>query len=260
MKDGSQPIDPKTKSRAVKTGKTVIFPGIDVVTTRIHGRDLCFATTRERDPIQRKHRKGKFYEAHELNQIKAHFPFGGTFVDIGANVGNHSLYVAAFLNPGVIIPFEPNPEAYKLLLANVAMNGVADRFDLSNLGLGVSSGRDGGFGVSGAERNLGGGKLTAGTGDIATVSGDEALAGRTVDMIKIDVEGMEMAVLEGLRETLARCRPVLLIEIMNRQAEAFDNWRQENAYDVAEEVQRYAGNRNFLLIPRKAAADAVVAG
>lgn len=250
MNKDAKPADLKAKIRAVRTGRPITFAGIDVVAARIHGRLFRFATTRERDPIQRKHRKGKFYEALELGQIKAHFPFGGTFVDIGSNVGNHSLYVAAFLNPAAVIPFEPNPEAYDLLLANIALNDLADRFDLSFLGMGVSDGRGEGFGMSGTGRNLGGGKLSAGSGNIATIAGDEALAGRQVHMIKIDVEGMEIEVLDGLRETIARCRPAIMIEVFDNDAPAFEAWREAAGYDIVERVRRYEGNENFLLLPR----------
>ena len=41
-----------------------------------------------------------------------------------------------------------------------------------------------------------------------------------VDVIKIDVEGAEMLVLQGARETLARYRPALIVEVMDTQLRA----------------------------------------
>jgi Met-10+ like-protein len=55
--------------------------------------------------------KGVFYEREELEIIATHFK-GGTFVDIGANVGNHSIFAAKFLGASKVIAFEPNPTAY----------------------------------------------------------------------------------------------------------------------------------------------------
>ena len=41
---------------------------------------------------------------------------GATFVDIGANVGNHSLFAATFLNAARVVPVEPNPRCLRLML------------------------------------------------------------------------------------------------------------------------------------------------
>ena len=54
------------------------------------------------------------------------------------------------------------------------------------------------------ERNLGGAKMLEGEGELEVFSADELLDGETPDMIKIDVEGMEMKVLKGLTKTLKR--------------------------------------------------------
>src|SRR5688500_7711411 len=52
-----------------------------------------FFVANEGDHIQRFHLQGRFYEAEELELIGRYFR-NGVFVDIGANVGNHSLYAA----------------------------------------------------------------------------------------------------------------------------------------------------------------------
>lgn len=51
---------------------------------RIRGRDWVFCTAIEHDPIQRKMRSGAFYETSDLCKLDAHFPAGGTFVDMRA--------------------------------------------------------------------------------------------------------------------------------------------------------------------------------
>ena len=249
------PIDLDEVRRQIRRGLPVQLPDIDVSVCTIHGRRFLFAGDRVSDPIQRANRKGKFYEEEELRVIKAHFPQGGTFVDIGSNIGNHSLFVAAFCQPARIIPFEPNPLAYKLLLANVALNGFGDIFDLSHVGMGLSDQRASGFAMSDQNRNLGGARMEAGGGDIETTTGDAALAEVTPDFLKIDVEGMEMMALRGLDETIRRAKPMILIEVDQQNYDAFDDWVEKTGYDVLDTFQRYKTNKNFLLRKTSEASD-----
>ena len=238
--------------RKLEQGEPWIVEGVDVVVARINGRAFQFVTTHDRDPIQRKWRKGLFYEPKEMEAIEAHFPEGGIFVDIGANVGNHSLYVAAFKAPTKVIPFEPNPDAYRLLLANIAINDFQDRFDLGHLGVGLSDKPQEGLEMVFQPRNLGGSKMAStGEGDLTVVVGDEALAGVDPDMVKIDVEGMEMQVLRGLEKTIGRARPVLMLEIDDLNLEAFRAWIAPFDYETVEEVRRYQNNTNFVLVPKE---------
>ena len=247
MKRLRDTIDLPATLKAIRKGMPVVIPDIDVAVCEIHGATFRFASDRIEDPIQRANRKGVFYEEPELAMIKAHFPQGGTFVDIGSNIGNHSLFVAAFLQPKKIIPFEPNPLAYKLLLANVVMNGFARVFDLRHIGFGLSDEKAGGFAMSKQKRNLGGARMQAGEGEIETITGDAALADDTPDFLKIDVEGMEMLALRGLQQTIARHAPVILIEVDQANYETFDAWVKEQGYDVIDTFQRYPTNKNFLL-------------
>ncbi|MDQ2093018.1 FkbM family methyltransferase [Rhodalgimonas zhirmunskyi] len=253
MKDGKPAKNGFKLDRALRKlrqGDPVVMEGLDLVFTRIHGRNFRFATTHARDPIQRKWRKGVFYEPKELAAIKAHFPHGGTFVDIGANVGNHSLYVAGFMAPARVIPFEPNPTAYKLLIANIMLNDFGDVFDLSHLGLGLGEEAAEGFAMLEQPRNLGGSRMAdVGEGGLKVVTGDMALGDVTPDMIKVDVEGMEIKVLRGLKETIARARPILLLEIDDENDADFQEWIAPLNYRVVEKVRRYRNNTNYVLVP-----------
>lgn len=247
-----QEIDLDRARGKLERGDPWIAEGVDIVFARIDGRDFRFATTHDRDPIQRKWRKGMFYEPKELDAIRAHFPTGGIFVDIGANVGNHSLFVAGFMAPKRIIPFEPNPQAYRILLANIALNGFLDRFDLSHLGVGLGDKPAEGYAMVFQPRNLGGSKMRATEGGaLEVVVGDAALEGVDPDMIKIDVEGMEMQVLRGLEGTIRRARPVLLLEIDDENDAAFRDWLAPLGYAVVEEVRRYQNNTNYVLVPQE---------
>ncbi len=226
-----------------------VFAGIDVVSCMIDGQRMLFAVDMENDPIQRNHRRGQFYEPKELRLIGRWFPKGGVFVDIGANVGNHSLFVAQFLRPSAIIPFEPNPPAYRLLQANVHLNGLTDIFDLRHLGFGVASGTASGFAMEKRDRNLGGAKMLEGAGEIQVRSGDDMLRGVAPSMIKIDVEGMEMEVLAGLEHTVTVHRPTMLVEVDDKNAADFQTWVEDHSYKIQRQFRHYKTNENFFIVP-----------
>ena len=87
-----------------------------IVSNEILGREISFFVTDKDDVIQRWHADGRFYEEEELAIISEFFPRGGVFVDVGANVGNHTIFVAKYLYPKNIILFEPNPQTVPLLI------------------------------------------------------------------------------------------------------------------------------------------------
>ncbi|HHL22367.1 MAG TPA: FkbM family methyltransferase [Aliiroseovarius sp.] len=243
-------------NKRLRLGRPVTSRPVQLTTARIRDRRVIFCTDMENDPIQRNHRRGQFYEAKELAGLAELFPAGGTFVDIGANVGNHSLYAALFLGAARVIAFEPNPLAYRLLVQNVLVNGLEQVIDLSRLGVGVGAREEGGYSMERRRRNLGGAKMLPGeSGKLRVLPGDILLEGEAPALIKIDVEGMEMAVLEGLKATLRQHRPVLLVEVDNENEAAFMEWAEAAGYDVARTVQRYRLNKNHLLTPHALAAD-----
>ena len=53
-----------------------------------------------------------------------------------------------------MIPLEPNPAAYRLLVSNFILNDLLEKADLSALGFGISNRRQVGFGLSARENNL----------------------------------------------------------------------------------------------------------
>lgn len=236
--------------KRLNLGRPVVVDGMTLVHTKVEGVRVVFCTNMENDPIQRNHRRGRFYEHKELKQLRDVFPEGGTFIDIGANVGNHSLYAAMFLKAGKVVPFEPNPKAFVLLAQNVLLNRVDDIVDFSRLGVGLSDKTEDGFAMQAKTRNLGSAKMLSGKGNIAVHPADDLLDGETPDLIKIDVEGMEMQVLGGLEKTIATHKPKILIEVDNTNEEAFMAWADAAGYDVAETTQRYRLNKNHLLVPR----------
>lgn len=220
------------------------------------GREIRFLVADETDHIQSLHAAGAFYEPEEIALIGAHFPRGGTFVDIGANVGNHTVFVATFLRPARVHVFEPHPLAAAILRANVELNGLERVVDLAGLGLGLSD-RPGRASAYTPATNLGATRLSTDdpAAPIELTTGDLALAGRPVDFIKLDAEGMELRVLEGLSDTIRRSRPTMLIEVDDENAAPFGDWLLRNRYRVLGRFRRYAVNENYLVAPRRSPGD-----
>ena len=242
-------------NKRLRLGRPILSHGVDIVHTRVRDQDVRFCVNMENDPIQRNHRKGRFYEMKELSEISEIFPKKGTFVDIGANVGNHSLFAALFFGAGRLVPFEPNQRAYELLIANIQVNGLAGITDLTKLGVGIGKTHDTGFAMEDRERNLGGAKMLAGEGEIEVFSGDELLEGEVPAMIKIDVEGMELEALAGLENTVGTHKPMLLVEVDNENEDAFLTWADTQNYIVLKTYQRYRLNKNHLIVPKSKASE-----
>ena len=93
-----------------------------ITETKIGGETIRFFVTNREDSIMNFHYQGAFYETEELDLIKQHYTYGGTFVDIGANIGNHAIYISRFTKSPKIIVFEPNLTAISILKKNLALN------------------------------------------------------------------------------------------------------------------------------------------
>jgi FkbM family methyltransferase len=221
-----------------------------IVFTNIFGLDVRFFIRNPYDVVQSHHARGEFYEAEELNIISEFFPRGGVFVDVGANVANHTIYVCKFFHPKQVIIFEPNPEAISLLRTNISLNDLTHLVDCSHLGVGLSDAPGKAF-PSVPKNNLGATRMidSHDTNALCLVRGDDHLQNRCVDFIKIDVEGMEVRVLHGLAQTIARWRPTMFIEVDQENTGEFEDWIRRNDYVSVRRFRRYAENENQMIVP-----------
>lgn len=141
---------------------------------------------------------------------------GDTILDIGAHVGTFCIPLARRAGPtGQVCAFEPTPSTYELLLLNIELNGLASV--IRPIDLAVSD-RVGAFEVETPNvRNMGGSYLRPSDEGIVSVALDDwvevNLPERCVDVIKIDVEGMELLVLEGGRGVIERFSPSVYLEV-----------------------------------------------
>lgn len=224
-----------------------------VVMSHRYGAPVYFTVNNSKDRIHARQTKGRFYEEEELALIADNFPKGGSFCDVGANIGNHSLYMLKFGGAAQVLPMEPNPDALELYLSNMILNGVLDRIALDTLGYGLDEQADDGLAIVNPRNNLGWarvGKPDEGKeGAISVRRGDDLIGARHIDFLKMDVEGMEVRALKGLAETIKRCRPVIFIEVDHGQRAAFDALMDELGYTVKEALPSHRVNQNLLLVP-----------
>lgn len=151
------------------------------------------------------------------------------FTDIGANIGQHSLFMSRFADQ--IYAFEPFAPVRDRLQYHIHLNqvrniqvhavGLSQRDEL--LPFFAPTGRNQGIG-SFDSTTISKGNVDA--GKLQLVNGDAYLAMQRMQapaLMKIDVEGFEKNVLLGLRDTLATARPVLVTEITYGKALSFEN-------------------------------------
>jgi FkbM family methyltransferase len=190
-------------------GKTVVIHGIS------HA-DWIYKTIKD---------TGTFYEIDLLKYIN--YAVGrksGCILDVGANIGNHSVYFGTFIADRVIC-FEPNPAVRPCLEKNLSENSV--KYKLYTLGLGEKSCSATIDLPPAHKNNIGASRLICGGGDgsrVQVVPLDSLIAEikayigvLSILAIKIDVEGMEAAVLRGGRDTIREYKPDLFIEIIGHE-------------------------------------------
>ena len=170
---------------------------------------------------------------------------GDVLYDVGANVGFFTVIGAHLVGPsGMVIAFEPVPDNAALIRRNAGLNRFY-QIEVDERAVDACSGT--------AEllvTHYSGGSVLA-SGDhrapdvdgslmVATVSVDDLVfveSRARPDVMKIDVEGAELNVLEGMQRTLIEVRPIVIFEIDDNDAIAFE--RKQRACDTFLEERGY---------------------
>lgn len=163
------------------------------------------------------------YEKAELQTLNKFLKSDSVFIDIGANFGLFSLCASKLIrDDGKIISFEPFPQNYQSLVQNVKLNNLTQIVTV-NAAIGQEVGKLTMY-YDEKEQNLGMASarpLDNGTVvevDIFTLDSYlELNPVDKIDYIKIDVEGFELAVLNGMKNSLEKFKPNLLIEIFDQE-------------------------------------------
>jgi FkbM family methyltransferase len=224
-----------------------------IINTVVDGHDIRFFVANPQDEIQKYHLEGQFQEIEELKVIKAYSRTGRVFVDVGSNVGNHTIFVSKLLDYAKILVFEPNPRAISILRINLLLNRC-DNVDSRYLGIALGAAARRARIFQPHPNNLGGTTLIEDPiGDTVTLPGDQLLSSEDVGFIKIDVEGMEMDILSGLSETIRRSRPCIFIEVWPDREDKFAEWCGDHGYEIKTQVPHRWGRvnyTNYMIAPR----------
>jgi FkbM family methyltransferase len=147
----------------------------------------------------------------------------GLFLDVGANNGLYSV-LAGITRPDVkVVAFEPFPPALEILKKNISANGLSDRVDVRPLALSDSEGSaklylpDRLHGLLETSCSLEPGFRPHNRtldGEISKSLLDAIELPARIGLIKADIEGHELAFLEGARKTIAHDRPFIFVEVL----------------------------------------------
>ncbi len=162
---------------------------------------------------------------------------GDTVVDVGANIGLHTLMLADLVGPdGQVHSFEPDRDIAVSLRLSLELNDFTERVEVHEAAVGDLDGRVQLFlgGLDGLTNStLPGWAPSSESREVTAVTLDSALLPvlkRPLGLMKIDVEGAEIAVLDGARELLSTFAPrAVIVEVSTRV----------NAADVMSRLERH---------------------
>lgn len=180
--------------------------------------------------------KNGIYEKEIVDDIVNSLTKDSVMLDIGANIGQHSLLAASYCKE--IHAFEPIPEVFKQFQKSVAVNGFTN-LHLYNIG------------ISDRKTSLHFNYITNHAGSSSFVETDNPnvnilsvqtdtleniFKDKKVDVIKIDVEGFEAVVIFGNKEFILRNRPVIFMEF------APESIKKEGSYTPLELFKFFLNN------------------
>lgn len=168
---------------------------------------------------------------------------GDVFIDVGSHQGRYTLLASKKIGVnGLIIALEPVPETFQVLMENIKVNRLNNVIALplaawntyTVVDFIVPPGRSGATAKSLKHFSglpIRGYKIRVIAMDLDTLI-LKILKLKRADVIKIDAEGYEVEILEGLSQVLRIHRPILIIEVRNRTAHRVLNLLKDHKYKV----------------------------
>jgi FkbM family methyltransferase len=179
------------------------------------------------------------YQKSHLDAALKHVTDWSCALDCGAHIGTWSKLMAEKFQQ--VIAFEPSPDTFEALQANLAQFGCAN-VQAMNVAVGRAPGL-----VSmhldsrGRDLKNTGARFVRDGGDIELVTID-SLNLKSLGFLKMDIEGSEVEALEGASQTIQRCKPIILFENKNmwarfgRERQAPQLFLQRHRYREVEKV------------------------
>ena len=231
--------------------KTFSLDNYDVVVSPALGNFLV--DKNNTDMIKQVIKEGWYREGHLFFPLAEHIRDGSIAIDIGGHIGTHTVGLSHRLNEGgTVHVFEPQLKLFSELVLNLELNRRSNVI-CHRQAVGCSSG----FVEMNppSPGNEGGVSVGRGGDPVEMVRLDD-FGLKNVSIIKIDVEGLEMEVLEGAKKTIEENRPVIAIEILGHAS--YDSASPEHKKMVEERIAvieamgyqvRFLGMADFLCVP-----------
>lgn len=173
----------------------------------------------KRRMFARQLRKGDFGAASsDLDEATRNLSDGDWVIDVGANVGHYTKRFSDSVGPsGRVIAVEPVPETFELLASNAALfenrnvtllgTAASDKAGISGMSIPAWSNNRNLKNFYRAALDNSGGDF-----EVLTIALDDLSIDHPVKLIKVDAEGHDAAVIRGLRKTIERDHPLLVVE------------------------------------------------
>jgi FkbM family methyltransferase len=189
---------------------------------------------------------GTFYESDVLGRLRRYVSAADIVIDVGANLGNHTVFFAAVMKARAVVSFEANPKTFEALSETIRVNGLSN-VGARNQAVSNHAGRVR-IHTEHAPDSLNLAYVTpSANGAIVAVRLDDVSCDGKVTLIKVDVEGHEFEVLAGAAQLLQRDRPVLCIEMHHRRDMArVGGWLARRGYVI---VERSGSAPTYILLP-----------
>lgn len=173
---------------------------------------------------------------------------GFTVVDAGAHIGHVSIRFAQYAKRGFVHAFEPDAHSFQRLKENVLLNDF-ENIRIYPQALGAFAGNKSLYRIDpfnpGMNRILEQDpQVFYGREEVEVITLDqwhEQNRIHKIDLLKIDTEGYELHILEGGKNMIQRCKPILYLELidLNLQQHGYDHrkvlhWLNEKGYSVLE--------------------------
>lgn len=200
----------------IRNGEVKFFlPDLDL----IHGEFIQNRIFLERD----------YFEIYHLALLKEHIKKNAVILDIGANIGNHTIFFANECNAQKIYTFEPTQKTFQVLKENIRINQLENIVVAMNVALGAKESKvdvivdEKDAGSNHVEENINGSTIMNTLDGLAINEG--------IDFIKIDVEGYEYEVLLGAEKTISKDKPDIFIEIFDVNYDKVDGLLKRMGYE-----------------------------
>lgn len=145
-------------------------------------------------------RRNRIYEPHLRNLIAELLTKDDIAVDLGANIGYHTLLMA--VKSKKVYAFEPEPSNYMILMENLKNNNITNVEVIKK----AATNKNGIVRLNLCQENLGSHSIvwvkSTNFVEVEGVRLDEVLPNKTIKMMKIDIEGAECLALDGLGDRI----------------------------------------------------------